>query len=376
MTGPNDRSYEARIGELLTTSKRGVSLLDAARGAKGMFPTEARRWFCSHGVTFSQQTNGQTAYESPMYNPELHLLDGEWYFTELTSANLAGFLGTGHFCLLGTPTVAARLDGSDSVLVDQSPFIRDRFNFFNDGVKILRSKVDVADVGSGFDKVLLDPPWYVPELLDWFALGTRAVSPGGQILLPLLGELTRPTAQQERRALLRLAARVGDVEVIPQAVEYDMPLFEQRALAASGIQLEGPWRIADLVIVSVRSPINLPMIGKFRQVDVDHWSTFVLGSQVVKLRTNRIVRDDAELIRPVEGLSDYVYDTVSQRDPRWAKIDLWTSRNRVAQVSDLRAVEAMLIELHGDSNNLCERANAIRAAHGSRVDKFLRVLEV
>lgn len=375
VTTPDDGDYDARVDALLSTAKPEINLLDAARNAKGMFPAELQRRFRERGIVLSQST-GRINYKPPTYSPELHALDGEWYFTESTSAELGRLVGTGRVCLLGTPTVAASLDASSFTLIDRSPFIRDRFNFHEAGAKIVTSNVEDTDIDSGFDVVLFDPPWYVPQLLQWFSLAARAVSPQGKIMFPLLGELTRPTAQQEREALLTLAAAVGEVEVFPSAIEYDIPLFEQQALAASGIQLDGPWRRADLVAVRVRSLIAAPKITFSSQKDTDQWSTFVLGSQVVKLRVNCVLNYNEKMIHHIEGVSDYLYDSVSRRDPHRNAIDLWTSRNRVAQVGDRAAVETVLSALQGDPNGLPERVKALRAAQGAIADELLRILEV
>jgi hypothetical protein len=375
MTTPDDRDYEARVAALLSTAKPGINLLDGARNAKGMFPAELQRRFRERGVALSQSTR-RINYKPPTYSPELHALDGEWYFTESTRADLVRLIGTGRVCLLGTPTVAARLDMSSFILIDRNPFIRDRFNFFEEEANIVISNVEDTDIGSGFDVVLFDPPWYVPQLLEWFALAARAVSPQGKIMFPLLGELTRPTAQQERETLLTLAAAVGEVEIFPSAIKYDTPLFEQRALAASGIQLDGPWRRADLVSVRVRSLIAAPVATLSSQEDTDQWSTFVLGSQVVKLRANCALNYNEKMIHHIEGVSDCLYDSVSRRNPHWNAIDFWTSRNRVAQVGDRAAVEKVLSMLQGDSYGLHERVKALRAAQGAIADELLRILEV
>jgi len=376
MTESTDDTYESNVAELLDALKPGVSLLDAARSAGGMFPAELQRRLRDRGFKFSRGTSGRAAYKPPAYNPELHALDGEWYFTESTSAMLAEFLGPGRVYLLGTPTVAAAMSGADVVLVDRSPFICDRFRFLDRAVKVVTSNIEDTDVALGADRVLLDPPWYYPQLAQWFGLAAHALAPGGDILLPLPGELTRPTARRERLALLEIAAGVGDVELLPQVIEYDIPLFEQRALDASGIQLEGPWRRADLVVVHARSSINVPQVTQLSMPKDDQWLTFVVGSQVVKLRARRVCKESAGFIRPVAGLRDYLYDSVSRRDPRRASIDLWTSRNRVAQVEDPATVEAMLADLQGDSDGLYKRAESLRAGHGSRADELLQVLEV
>src|SRR5262249_8112081 len=120
----------------------------------------------------------------------------------------------------------------------------------------------------------------------------------------------------------------------------------------------------------------VPQTTRRLSAEANQWSTFVLGSQVVKLRTNSMLKEDAQLIRPVEGLGTYQYDSVSRRNPHWNQIDLWTSRNNVAQIGDGAAIKTMLDILQGASEGLHERARSLYATYGRHADELLRILEV
>jgi hypothetical protein len=61
---------------------------------------------------------------------------------------------------------------------------------------------------------------------------------------------------------------------------------------------------------------------------------------VVKLKIHG--REGGAAVSPVPGTVDFVYTSVSRRDPHRGLIDIWTSRNRVAHVGDPSVVAELL----------------------------------
>lgn len=308
------------------------TLTDAARSARGLHPLEL---LARGGRRYRPEA---ASYEPTPFSPELHVLDYEWYFTSESSASLAGMVAGKRPCLLGTPTVAQALAAEDFVLVDRSPYLLNRFPSLDPAR--LRN-VDIAEWESnpGHGAVLLDPPWYAPMLADWLEIALKAVNLDGIVLLPLLGEKTRPSASRERDRVLEFLESTGSVELLPNAIEYDIPLFEARALAARGVSLSGPWRLADLAVTHVsRRPGQKLVLSDSSQEVVDDkstWTTFNIGTQVVKLRSSPAEDGEtSDLLEPVPGVTNYTLDSVSQRDARICQIDIWSSRNRVARAAN------------------------------------------
>jgi hypothetical protein len=345
-------------------------LTQTARAARGAYPAELLgRQQYSVGDT-------ESAYSGHPYSPELHILDAEWYFTPSTSKMLADILLPGPICLLGTPTVANELRQQRYLLVDSSPFVLRRFSAVP-AANLMNIRIDAQTRIGDFSSVLLDPPWYHPHLIDWLAVAFRAVGIGGRLLMPLIGEGTRPSASADRELILRTFSAAGSVEIIPDAVEYDIPLFEARALDVAGITLTAPWRRADLAIVEVAARPELPDLGSL-PVDTDEgvWSTYVVRGQVVKLRAMDRARGGGPAIVPVPGVDGFVFDSVSRRDARRSAIDIWTSRNGVARVVDVTAVERMLTTLAAPDGTLDARIDTVRAESPDSADSFLRLLEL
>jgi hypothetical protein len=343
---------------------RSMTLTAAARKARGKFPTEVRDEH--RDGNFRSES---TQYHSPDYEPELHPLDAEWYFTPRTSKELARLLRSGSVCLLGTPTVAACMHGYNFVLVDSSPHILPRFPTIPPDL-LVKSRVEVWRPGSRYDTVVLDPPWYSPDMESWLQVAGSALVSGGTLFLPLLGEGTRPTAPAERAEVLRVLGGFGDVDVLQDAVEYDIPLFEERALSAAGIGLSEPWRRADLAIVrGAQTDGHEALICSTpRAISLGAWETSRFGAQVVKTRISEPSKGDlaSGLLAPVTNTQDFRLDSVSRRDARLAEIDVWTSRNRVAKTNCMSRLR-MALEMVSTADDW-EFATAILAAEGFSVE--------
>ena len=373
VTKGEEQAFHDVLERRLARIAEETSLRAATRAARGLFPVDVKEWFLTHrGHKFLEPEEGGRA-AVPDYRPELHILDGEWYFTRNTSERLANMLGAEPSLLLGAPTVAACLPGSGSVLVDRSPFIRDRFPAL--ATAWIREDVSGVRLVNRFRNVLLDPPWNLSELFTWVRRATQALEQGGLLLLPLLGECTRPGADRQRAALLEYLAAAGRLEVQPDAIEYDVPLFEQRTLIAAGAAVDGPWRRADLVRLRVDRPLRAsPLPGETDPFAGD-WESFLIGTQVVKVRRAPPALAMDPPIAPVPMTNGYTLRHLSRRLIDGSRIDIWTSRNAVGKVLDHALVRAVLEALQGDEAGLSRRVRAVRAQRGDAAREILRLLE-
>jgi hypothetical protein len=349
------QSYEEQVQERLRAAARNrmTTLREFAIAARGAFPMDVALHLQTLDVKphMERDTDG---YRGPRYDPELHPLDGEWYFTGETAKRLSSLVqGTDVLCL-GTPTVAVALatSGVDVVLVDRNIAVARRFRPLPSRLRLIVAEATTLVVRRAFDTVIFDAPWYEPEILSWMAAATNRVRPGGVVLFPLFPELLRPAAMAERARILASAEKYGTVTLEEGEVRYDTPLFETRALEAAGVVLDGPWRQADLVRLRVDAlPVYKPSFQsswECHSQDAD-WDTFVIGPQVVKLRRSAIASAHTHYLGHalgvIENLGGYDYASVSRREPNRSAIDLWTSRNRVAAVHEHALVKAALQSL-------------------------------
>jgi hypothetical protein len=151
---------------------------------------------------------------------------------------------------------------------------------------------------------------------------------GGYVLLVLPGEGTRPAIASERASILRTAALFGlnVIKVEPQTIAYETPLFERNALRAAGITPPfGFWRRGDLVvlrrtaIIEGNRPVPPPGVGAWTE----------LSTNGIRIRFRKTFRKAGCFPQLRSIVPGDVLPTVSRRDPRRAKADIWTSGNRV-----------------------------------------------
>ena len=302
-----------------------TSFLEICRRSQGAFPTLVARFANAPIADSHSYYDPRTPYPSPAR--------GEWYFTRSTSQMLASHLGVSPL-LVGTPSVAELL--VNATLIDSSPWVRERF-VLHGSILLINQPVEETDDVPSSDSAIIDPPWYGGAIEDWLTRASHAVKPGGTILVPLMGELTRPEGRADRAAVRTAMERIGTFEIVERAVEYSTPRFEECAMAAAGITLGGPWRIADLAIVKNDRPSPRSEIDR----RPGEWTDHRMGDDIISVRSSDEM--DTTLPNPggeIKGL--VTLDSVSRRHPLLQEANLWSSRNRIARVDDVNAARRAL----------------------------------
>lgn len=374
LEAPYCRAVNTLLTDLLS---REILPRDIFPKMRGVFPADLIRYESDLKARCNRENVENEASE---YNPQLHALAYEWYFTSDVASALSKEIVSrrGKTICLGVPTVAlaAIKNSVNVVLVDQNSHVLNRFPELR---QIEVHIMDAAEAGRlrvGADVVLFDSPWYLGDTLAWLLAAFRLVKQGGTIVFAMFPSLVRPAASSERELILELAESMGKVHVAEDALGYETPLFEIEALKACGLRSVGNWRRGDLVIISDRKPIGRQRkmrslhVPKSRQHADGLWTTFLVGSQTVKLRTSKARSAGSRrrsLLRPVDG--GFVLPSVSVRNTRRREIDLWTSRNRVAGVTDFRLLSTILQQLEaGTSFNRIIRHFRGRVGKASEMD--------
>ena len=339
------RALDERL--VLAGTNCALPLSDLVRAASGSFPTVVADRSRRLGLRVQPEPGIATMPAPPQ--PELHPLDYEWHFTLDSARRAAAILAAeqqGPALCLGSPTVATALAalGHRGVLVDGNPLVRDRLGpSALASIEVhehdLRQPIEATHT---FGSVFFDAPWYPDEAELWLWQGVRAVRPGGLIAFSLFPWLLRPSATLDRARILKLARSYGRTSIVEGGLDYDTPRFEAEALAASGLPPMPSWRRADLVVLRVERRMN--SLRPPPPLAERTWDTWIIDQQVVKLC--RVTNGPAEqLLLRVPGARDWVYTSVSRRDPNRPLIDLWTSRNRVARVGRRQEVANALDRL-------------------------------
>lgn len=291
---------------------------------------------------------------------EPHPLDYDWRFTPATSERIGSLLPKhGATLLLGTHSVVPFVPSSDPdsiVLVDWNPLIAEstKSHFVVD----LRHEELFLPSGMGFSSVVIDAPWYPDDLFAWIGHAIRYLEAGGLMLVVLWRDNTRPTASRERQEILTFLSEVGRIAVYTDYVRYITPPFEKIALTHAGVPVGPEWRSADLVAVRLDNRIVPPQIRPSAD-PAAQWCRFSIDSRQIAIRTSRFnsAGSVAPTLNPIANADGWVLPSVSRRDPRRPFIDIWTSRNFVAQATNPEAFIAALTALTR-SPSCCDSAAA------------------
>lgn len=287
--------------------------------------------------------------------PPPHPLDFEWRFSRLGAEYLLAKIakqGVGDLCLIASTTVAL-LAGSFGwkgrlTAIDVNRPVLESASLLRPQIKavcldITRDTLPEIQASS----VIVDPPWY-PEYIPGFLWASaKLCATGGQVLLSVPGEGTRPAIAADRAEVFNLAALYGleVVAVEQQSIAYETPLFERNAMRAAGVMPSVQfWRRGDLVILR-----RTAMLGGNRPnppLGTEAWAE--VSDDGVRIRFRSTVRRNRCCPQLRSIVPGDVLPTISRRDPRRTKVEVWTSGNRVYSCESpdiLRVITVALV--HG-----------------------------
>jgi hypothetical protein len=253
-------------------------------------------------------------------------------FTELAASHGPGAC----VAYLGMPNAfasAARyLPDQRRVLLDRSRGRAEALADLGEAVHIDLLRDDLPSLQA--DAVVTDPPWYPDHIRSFLWAAARLLRVGAAVYASFPPDGTRPTVEQERKEVLTWARAVGLelVERRPCAVRYVSSPFElesHRAAGLGGVPLD--WRCGDLLVFRriAAAPAPRPPLPRSEEP----WSSnTIAGVPIwVRAREDELFPLGERLLTPL--VRGDVLQTVSRRDPLRARVDVWTSRNRVYATS-------------------------------------------
>jgi hypothetical protein len=177
------------------------------------------------------------------------------------------------------------------------------------------------------DVVVVDPPWYEPEIRSFLWAARSVCRTQGMILLSVPPEGTRPGIAEEWNRLSHWANGIGLklVSYEKAALSYLSPPFEQNALANAGVNhVTEEWRRGDLVTFycetdSCHERPDTP--------SKQAWVEYSVDGVRFRVRTPEAKGWSDPSLLPL--VPNDVLPTVSRRSPLWQCVDVWTSGNRV-----------------------------------------------
>jgi hypothetical protein len=285
-------------------------------------------------------SSGRATTPTPNDLPPPHPLDFEWRFTKRTARELLTLAHSltkpnDRVVLLGTPAVAAiataaPIDratvfvGEDNVITNAIVALNDR----NGRPLAIQTCKPQALLPTNAGVVILDPPWYFDFIRPILTIAASSCRVGGFVLLSLLPIGTRSGAAQDRARIAHYLRRLSleSVEERQSALAYETPFFEANALAAAGFTRNpGDWRRSDLLVLRKTRHSDPTVFDRttpvqWRETTVRRMRLFIRSNVLGSARSGAAMRS---------LLPGDVLPSVSRRDPRRRKAQLWTSGNRI-----------------------------------------------
>ena len=268
--------------------------------------------------------------------PQPHPLNYDWRFTEDTRDFLVASLSDLNphsIGLLGCPSLLRPLlrRGLPSTLFDRNKALK---STLTEAEQARFHCVDLsAPLGHSFEfsVVVADPPWYVDQYAAFFARMREVLQTGGVAFVSMLPRLTRPGAGADRKVVVERAYDLGfDVQsVLPNALGYITPPFEEAALAAEGLRLPR-WRRGDLYrFVKTEGAVRRASSEPQEAASIPAvWTTFAFGVESVAVRCGAGKGDQFSFVgSSLSGAN--VFRSVSRRSIARQYSNVWSSRNHV-----------------------------------------------
>ncbi len=348
------RAFDAEVEQWITTAlaQGPCSFADLLFRLPGVYPCTAlkaigrmRRNRHIDPVHAAALTLDASAAPNPATAPAdvlplPHPLDFEWRFAADSSKRMLSIAQLltrpdDPILLFGTPGVAT---AAIATPLDRPVIFLGEDNAVSHAVAALNGIADepvIVNILSSAQRVpgsagvvVVDPPWYLDFLRPMLAAASSACRCGGNVVLSLMPEGTRPGARRDRDRVMELLRRFGlhPVDTLTDALRYETPFFESNALAAGGIRGIPPhWRRSDLVVLRKLTdhgpPLALvPRERLWHEVAINRMRLFI--SRVSSTAAQQ--RGALGSIVPGD-----ILPTVSRRDPRRRKVQVWTSGNRI-----------------------------------------------
>ena len=406
----NDRpqtepTYDARLGlhllKLLSDGPRDLRFLIGH--AQGAYPTdvlsslqdlqragrakelEKSVWSSAHFVAQCDQIQRST--DEPWGDegsafPEPHPLDFDWRFNRRALEHLGDRIECSlakTIAVLGAPTLfkylceqcrAAHLfDKNDQII----SFLRQAgYN------EVTECNLFRYAGQNHFDCVIADPPWYLDHYRAFMEAARRMLVPGRNLLLSVLPPLTRPSAEDDRSAIVNFASERGFdlVSNEPDLLGYLSPPFEREALKSEGLNMPA-WRFGDLYTF-VLSEREVPKYQPDSSEEDQSWRTFTIGLTVVKVKWDGTHLNETFGFSNVSEMNDIRLRSVSRRSPLRSKINLWTSRNIALHVSrpDLACAALQLLAEGRNSEDVARILREVEHMSPAEFDRLRDLLAI
>jgi hypothetical protein len=292
--------------------------------------------------------------EAPVYS--------QWWFSESIYENLIKLV-----LHLSKPHAPLAFLGSGTLGALLSHFSTNPVNIFDvDGILLERIsrycskstqtiRYDVSNEPDSsfkekFQLVFVDPPWSSSMLQTFLVRSSTFVCTGGSLAISFPPILTRPSIEEERKELLKLAKSLGlSLKLtLPSFTEYSVPAFERNAYEHCGIHLQKPWRRGDLFVFTKThhsSPDIMHLIEKMSE-----WSQYNLRKCRLFIKRDGLFEDGPPSVQPIPGVDDLMHKSASTRMASWKSASLVSTHNHIAHAYGRKELSTLLERTFGQDH--------------------------
>jgi hypothetical protein len=355
------RPLNRRYYDLLETriaASTAASFDELVRQTVGAWPPDVAAvldWLAVHG-TISPATYARLRQRTPTPAPPPNISwlrpplpqRREWRFTAATASAIVDLLHDaagidGEILLLGTPSLAPAVERAGraglhiDIYQEHTSALRSRLTDVATRQLDLLQPLAQSDLPTArFAVAIADPPWYPRELTAFIHAASRALRPGGLLVVVGPDRATRPSAADDLDQLLEAAAAAGlaPTEQSSPVARYESPPFEKAALQAAGFaDLPFDWRTGTIKTLRATGEPDLPPSPPGAPPR-RRWVTVRMGRSAAEIRPGAPSDDGNGMLSPI--VDGAVFDSISTRHPLYDQIDIWTTGNRGYVADDRR----------------------------------------
>ncbi|WP_417451210.1 hypothetical protein [Kordiimonas sp.] len=307
--------------------ENAITLDHAFQSTQGLFPTLAIEYFHEYAPakTISLQSAAVSDPNITQSVERSSFIRSNWDFTDNAIAKIfdQALMKERPICLLGCPSLVPPITKTSA---RNNSVLFDLFSPENTDDAISTFVFDINqltgdELEGQFSSCFLDPPWYVADYLHWITVASRFCEMGGQISFSLFGALTRPSAVDDRKTILKHCEQIGlEVQIIPECLEYRVPTFEAAMLCRAGLPVV-VWKKSDLVICTKSTKhksTSKSVVGRTPLI-----RRFILDKLGIEIVIDRNDTTTANLIEPPQ--SGFWLDTPSKRSSLANNSNVFTS---------------------------------------------------
>lgn len=322
-----------------------LTFQELVRECKGAYPVDILRILKSKKKLHMKNTKCMYNYYDADYEKELITANIDsnpvlfsWYFSIPTCKKLTDLYSWENKAILflGMPRLfeyfVKHVTNAYFVLIDLDYYVINKLNEkygSNNNCRIIHADLNTLELNLNekYDFIFLDPPWYLEYYEIWTMQSYKLMQDNdGIIIFPLFQELTRPNAKSERKYLLNnIGECAEEYLVIPDYVEYEIPTFEKMQLQNYGIELDRPWKRADLIMVKGFNKY-IQITSKWEKDNsLDDWIEVDIFNLRLFINTKKNNEYEEISIRYLSDKSPYL-NSPSKRNIQLQLVNMLTSR--------------------------------------------------